>query len=778
MNCAHQAPLQCTRRQSGSSIVNHSCRPEERHFCEISEKASRQYVHCEPTLSTGEHWLLPNNTYEKQAYLLWQKDHAKAFRSKKEHPSYDSSFSRYLSLAIQKLDGQVLAARAYELYLTEREPFLHLPLKKRPAWFRLPYNKEHYLLKIQEQAALEELNEQPEVEEDSGETPRKKRKQAESFSETPDTVPTSPDNRDQATSEETSKSIPETVEHIFKNLGFTVINLDHIFTNRARAPENAAPEGNDPPAATEEPPPPPTVEQVVTPPEVESEKPKGPTGESLPTQVEPLSDLEQHTRTGLDLLAAAASDKQPEAVATTPTVVVTVRRDDTFGFLDKFLKQVCAPTTDSRFTNAQYQHIPLTRVVQPNGRGTNFHINGRLRARIATKGDLEHGIEQFSTVLKEFFKKPSDFIEKARFTAILRDIGKQWISRFRALSNLNDVPFGEHLQAHNNILTIPITAEQTSRTGHLLTYLAARIGLAKPQQATRSFVNLFVLQIVAIDDNIFPVLDFSRLYNNDWNDSISEIIYPPRVKELAKDLEPILPLTITRDGTTDDFTSLALYHHSHLTTSYTSSIDQWLESRVWEIEHTSPQLKFASDPSGKRRKARLAAARALWATDRAFYASLDPEVTLHRQVYHFDEPFYLGVVIKREDAERRAHFTDHARFTAYARRRFSDESALETPAPPDSLVEPQPSAKASETFSSEVSERSPLVLTIRLPQPKETPVSAASTFEQLKELEKQKAKAKEEERAKHIPTPVQPQQGKTPPKPKRGRRKNASSFPN
>jgi hypothetical protein len=298
-----------------------------------------------------------------------------------------------------------------------------------------------------------------------------------------------------------------------------------------------------------------------------------------------------------------------------------------------------------------------------------FLVDKTKRCRIATKASIEAVIKAFVSIEEQFEQDPTLFIPAKEFRQGLNELRKSWLARFRAIPDLSPLPASLHHKAHDNVLTIPATVDGQSRTGHLFAYLSSRIGFGTPHQSSNHWICLFAVEIIAVQGVYISRLDFTPLYR-EHNPTGGRLHFAPTFvgEALSEDLvqQSVLPAE-----TQDDLISLPFYKPSALELGIEVGISVWLNARLAEISRSTPELALGSSKDSKRRKALLVAARSLWATDKAFYAASTPHVRKPERIAKFDEAFYIGVVVKRAEAERRDQWHQNATFSSVDKNIFT-----------------------------------------------------------------------------------------------------------
>jgi len=102
----------------------------------IGISAHSQLRHHNPKLSASEHWRLANNTFEKQAYLLWSRENQVAIKNKQPQIPYDSyAYIRRIKNQIKEAQQARLEREAWRFFCAEREDWSRRnPNQSWPDW--------------------------------------------------------------------------------------------------------------------------------------------------------------------------------------------------------------------------------------------------------------------------------------------------------------------------------------------------------------------------------------------------------------------------------------------------------------------------------------------------------------------------------------------------------------------------------------------------------------------------------------------------------------------
>ena len=735
---------------------------------------------------------MADSSYEKQAYLLWSDDNLRRFNARQPTTSYKENFLSFLELAKKKLDKKALEQTAYGYYCFERREFKNRPAKKRPVWTFTKFDKTAYCDLVQKL-----LFDPQDLEIRARLLYRSERLY----------LRTCPEEKLPAW-----YFVPLDLEYYISKVKSEILNskslAESIYAASApptkrRRTSSCSPVSSETDADAENP------EPVSG---FDKQTPDEPVA-SLVLDTDSLDGLTQSTQTGLDLLAEAASHSEPTAPPPSAPPKAAVKTDDTFNDLDAYLASFAGELSDA--DRHRRLIIPLT--FSPNTDRPLLQIFkiGESRCRLVTKPEIEEEISRVWNILSDFKQNPQKYISKEKFHIVFEHLAKTWLCTFRATKDLSKVPLSEHRVAHENVFTIPITHHPGSATSHLAIYLAYRAGLIKKvRNYDRCFVNFFVYRITGHQGCYAAPLDFRVLLAGAHNESVSVAYSSDLGKFLCEDLVKQFQQTIEPNGAFADLVSLPFYPKSQLKTPPEVPINSWLSTRLDEIAQQAPCLKFDKHNSiDKKRYARLAAARALWVTDRAFYAAIDPKHSLPHHTSVFNEDFYLGVVYKREEAERRASLISKAQRNADDRNNLSDhlvefvEVPLQPPLPAEPTPVPAPPLPAEPapvsdsvpvteqppsaekppasnplsvalqqdaldlSASTPADKRPPIILTIRIPQSSLEPPAGEKALAEIREAERRQAQSRKDQQQHLVCAAQQQQQTKTPPKPKRSERK-------
>ena len=438
--------------------------------------------HCDGSYSSATHWLLPENTYEKQAYRLWYQHYQTNEKANRITRQYDAT--AYIAKIKRAEANEELIEPAYTLYLEERRPYLLIP--NPPEWTFQKFNLEQYANKVRHNRNLR----RPDLFVSPDKIPP------------PAPVPTTIS----AEAPQQLTSSPSTSARSYK-VTFSVAGQPLIYHCSVAHPPDAPAD--------------PTIVQHM---------PEIPTQTSVfdhypwavPSDLEPpivtqikenirdvkeidrrITETQQHFKAvqlprhyGIHFLGAIAP--QPynydgNAILDDPSIPQR-RFSQVYPIYWKLTEDLNKPQTTAFKT---------------------FRISEQHIAYLKSKSELEAEIESFYAVADDFRKNPDKYGDITRFQIRLQNLRRSWAFRHRAIGSIDLIPPDFHYYAQQNVISLNTYEGIQTRTGTLQSYLSIRLGLLTPSRFEDTTTSAFVVEIISSALSYVPPIVFKSLQADD-----------------------------------------------------------------------------------------------------------------------------------------------------------------------------------------------------------------------------------------------------------------------
>jgi hypothetical protein len=428
--------------------------------------------HCDKSYTSASHWLLPDDTYEKQAYRLWYIHYQNCAQNNQIAKIYDPAC--YIA-KIKRAEANIeLIEPAYKLYLEERRPYLqsHSP----PEWTFHRFNLEHFANKVRHNRNLK----RPDLFVSPQKIPP------------PAPVPVT-------TSTEAPKSASTVTARPY-NVTFSVAGQPLTY-HCSVAQSSATP---------------------VTQPEIDVIPEGRSVFETYPWIS--TSDLATHSTTTLHERAKEAREIDIRINDSLLQFKATqLPRHYGIHFLGAVPPQpfnfdgaaICDDPTlpQRRFSQAFPIYWKLTEDLnEPQTTAFKaFRLGQYHTAIVKSKSELEADIEAFYEVADDFRRRPERYVEAQIFKARLQNLRRSWVARHRAISSIDLIPPEFHYFAHQNVIPLNTYEGIKTRTGILNCYLAIRLGLLAPTKFEDTSTSVFVVEVLSSTRSHIPPIEFESL---------------------------------------------------------------------------------------------------------------------------------------------------------------------------------------------------------------------------------------------------------------------------
>ena len=136
-------------------------------------------VHCNSRVPISGHWKLPNNTYEKQAYLHWAKENSLAFKRKEPQIPYDPwQYIRRIKSDAKKREQQAFEKEAWALFQEAKLEWIKAnPKLALPDWLA-DYDQAGWIKEVNKRAREAQKKDKKQLQKE-----KKQQRQSVTFSE-------------------------------------------------------------------------------------------------------------------------------------------------------------------------------------------------------------------------------------------------------------------------------------------------------------------------------------------------------------------------------------------------------------------------------------------------------------------------------------------------------------------------------------------------------------------------------------------------------------------